>query len=62
LRLFGYLFDILVKLLDVIILFTLVLLRSLGGVISGVFDFYYSALPIVTKRESNFFFGPGLYF
>jgi hypothetical protein len=28
-------------------------------------DFYYSVLPFVlfvTKRESNFYFGPGMYF
>jgi len=40
-------FEILVKLLDVITLFTLVLLRPLGGVIFGVFDSYYSVLPFV---------------
>jgi hypothetical protein len=36
LRHFGYLFDILVKFLDVITLFSLILLRPLGGVIFGV--------------------------
>jgi hypothetical protein len=50
---------------DFITLFTLVLLRPLGGVIFGVFPFYYFVLPFVpfvTKRWSNFLFGPGLYF
>jgi hypothetical protein len=36
-----------VKLLDYITLFTLVLLRPLGGVIFVVVDFYYSVLPFV---------------
>jgi hypothetical protein len=36
-----------VKLLDYITLFTLVLLRPLGGVIFVEIDFYYSILPFV---------------
>jgi hypothetical protein len=36
-----------VKLLDSITLFTLALLRPLGGVIFIVVDFYYSVLPFV---------------
>jgi hypothetical protein len=36
-----------VKLLDYITLFTLVLLRPLGGVIFIVFNFYYSVLSFV---------------
>jgi hypothetical protein len=35
------------KLVDFIILFTLVLLRPLGRVIFVVVDFYYSVLPFV---------------
>jgi hypothetical protein len=38
-------FDTLVKLLDNITLFTLVLLRPIGGVIFVVVDFCYSILP-----------------
>jgi hypothetical protein len=33
--------------MDYITLFTLVLLRPLGGVIFGVFDSYYFVLPFV---------------
>jgi len=58
-------FDTLVKLLDNITLFTLVLLRPLGGVIFGVFSFYYSVLPFVHLWQKGgviFIFGPGLYF
>jgi hypothetical protein len=36
-----------IKILDFITLFTLVLLRPLGGVIFIVIDFYYSILPFV---------------
>jgi hypothetical protein len=36
-----------IKLLDYITLFTLVLLRPLGGVIFVVVDFYYSVLSFV---------------
>jgi hypothetical protein len=35
-----------VKLVDLITLFTLVLLRPLGGVIFVVVDFYYSFYPL----------------
>jgi hypothetical protein len=40
-------FDTPIKLLDIITLFTLVLLRPIRGVIFGVFGFYYSVLPFV---------------
>jgi hypothetical protein len=36
-----------VKLLDYITMFTLVLLRPLGGVIFVMIDFYYFVLPFV---------------
>jgi len=42
-----------------ITLFTLVLLRSLGGVIFAMVVFHYSILPFVTKRGSNFYFWTG---
>jgi hypothetical protein len=44
---FGYFVKLVQKLLDYITLFTLVLLRPLGGVIFCVFDSYYSVLPFV---------------
>jgi hypothetical protein len=50
---------------DYITLFSLVLLRPLGGVILGVFDSYYSVFtlcPFVTKRRSNFYFWTGIVF
>jgi hypothetical protein len=50
---------------DIITLFTLVLLRHLGGVIFVWFFFliYFTLCPFVTKKKgSNFLFGPGLYF
>jgi hypothetical protein len=45
-------------------LFTLVLLKSLGGVIFVWFLLLlcFTICPFVTKRGSNFLFGPGLYF
>jgi hypothetical protein len=49
---------------DIITLFTLVLLKPLGGVIF-VWSFFllcFTLFPFVTKKESNFWFGPGLYF
>jgi hypothetical protein len=58
-------FDTLVTLLDYITLFTLFLLRPLGGVIFGVVIFYYSVLPFVLLRQKGvviFIFGTGLYF
>jgi len=42
-----------------------VLLRPLGGVIFisvGCFITPFTLYPFVTKRESNFYFGPGMYF
>jgi hypothetical protein len=42
-----------------ITLFTLVLLRPLGGVIFVMVGFHYSILPFVTKRGSNFYFWTG---
>jgi len=52
------------ELLDIITLFTLVFLRHLGRVI---YVWFFSLLcftlcPVVTKRGSNFLFGPELYF
>jgi len=40
-----------IKILDFITLFTLVLLRPLGGVIFIVIDFYYSILPFVPSWQ-----------
>jgi hypothetical protein len=47
LRRLFYIFATLIKLLHYITMFTLVLLRPLGGVIFVVVDFYYSILPFV---------------
>jgi hypothetical protein len=47
---------------DNITLFTRVLLRPLGEVISITVGFYYSVLPFVKKRGSNFYFRTGMYF
>jgi hypothetical protein len=49
---------------DIITLFTLVLLRHWGGVIvAWFFSLLSSTLcPFVTKRGSNFWFGSGMYF
>jgi hypothetical protein len=50
--------------MDIITLFTLVLLRPLGGVIVVWFFslLYFTLCPFATKRGSNFWFGLGLYF
>jgi hypothetical protein len=53
------------KLLDYITLFTLVLLRPLGGVIFGCSWFLllcFTLCPFVTKRGSNFYFWTGIVF
>jgi uncharacterized RDD family membrane protein YckC len=55
-------FDTLVKLLDNITLFTLVILRPIGGVIFGVLLLYFTLCPFVTKRWSNFYFWTGIVF
>jgi hypothetical protein len=58
-------YAMLVKLLDYITLFTLVLLRPLGGIIFYVVLFYYFVLSFVPLRQKGgviFIFGPGLYF
>jgi hypothetical protein len=58
-------FATLVKLLDYITLFTLVLLRPLGRVIFRMFVFITLFYPLSLcdkKRGVIFFFGPGLYF
>jgi hypothetical protein len=49
---------------DIITLFTLVLLRRLRGVIfiPNCFTTLFYLCPFVTKRGSNFYFGPGMYF
>jgi len=49
---------------DIITLFTLVLLRHWGGVIVVWFFslLCFTLCPFVTKRGSNFWFGPGMYF
>jgi hypothetical protein len=49
---------------DIITLFTQVLLRPLGGVIVVWFFslLCFTLCPFVTKRGSNFWFGPGMYF
>jgi hypothetical protein len=49
---------------DIITLFTLVLLRHWGGVIIVWFFSLscFTLCPFVTKRGSNFWFGPALYF
>jgi len=55
----------LVKLMDFITVFTRVLLIPLGGVIGGVLQLLllcFTLCPFVTKKGSNFYFGPGMYF
>jgi hypothetical protein len=45
--------------------FTRVLLIPLGGVIGGVLQLLllcFTLCPFVTKKGSNFYFGPGMYF
>jgi uncharacterized membrane protein YgdD (TMEM256/DUF423 family) len=58
-------FETLVKLLDNITLFTLVLLRPIGGVIFWYVWFlllYFTHCPFVTQRGSNFYFWTGIVF
>jgi hypothetical protein len=57
-------FSTFVKLLDFITLFTLVLLRLLGGVFFFVVDFYYSILPFVplSQKRGVIFIWTGIVF
>jgi hypothetical protein len=51
--------------MDFITVFTRVLLIPLGGVIGGVLQLLllcFTLCPFVTKKGSNFYFGPGMYF
>jgi hypothetical protein len=48
-----------VKLFDLYYSISRVLLRPLGGVILIIVGFYYSVLPFVTKKGSNFWVWTG---
>jgi hypothetical protein len=51
--------------LDLYYFVSRVLLRPLGGVIFisvGCFITQFTLCPLMTKRGSNFYFGPGMYF